>query len=312
MTDIEKQNLFFGFKKRDDSVFKSELSLDIIKSLDKANLPFKMITQFPKHEVTKLKESTRNYITSRFPGLNKEVLYMHPQGLELLLSNFSRFRPDSEYAIKQLREKSTSIDCFDIPISFNNYIDNCSVEQACLFAEDPTYLHRHPIINSEIRMSYALGSTLDATYLHEIVHTLTSRNKNTITDFYSDEVLNIFLELLNISETSTKEELLRSQMNRWTTFIEDLNLYKIISSGNDDLRKYYKGTIQAIRLLDIFNQLNSDEKVSFLAEVKKVLSGLNTLDIFLKKYGINGIDQGCVYSATKSIKLSEDFSRSVR
>ena len=177
------------------------------------------------------------------------------------------------------------IDPFDIPIVYkNNFIDGGSIcsQEFFLRMNYPTYVFQD--INPSFTKIILDENTNEMSvplYIHEITHSQVDSIKGSVENFYHEELLSIFNELLyayNDSEDLFKKMLAMRIRHTIQQYV-DIILYQQGTMPRPDYTsddqyhnmKYMISALKAFNLLYLY--INSSSQEDFIKEINDVLEG---------------------------------------
>lgn len=260
--------------------------------------------------IPRIQQISKSQLSTLIPGVQRKILYIPHQVCSNMEHTFTTKNFPPNYVLQEINRCARSIDCFDLPVKCNENETVSGVEECIFGLNSPEFIKAHPIINNRIVLAGNIDSTEVGTYLHEITHALTNRSKNIVKNFYDSEFLSIFMELLMTKEFESESELKRIQMNRWISLRDSLYYISINKPGFEDPKKYYRGFIMALSLLDLYTNMFDDEKTSLLNNLRKVINGILPLTTFLANYEIEFSNEESTNTASKSLILAEEYARS--
>ena len=147
---------------------------------------------------------------------------------------------------------------------------------------------------NNISLSEKLTDLNSSCYVHEIIHTQTSRMKGMIEELSNNELLSIFFELLYAYESNpnTYHILLTNRIcHLLNAFVNSQNRNNIYEYAMNI--KYMISIFKALNLLDRYINSNSTTKKVILKNIQKVIDAEITLEESLNKLEIfeeNSID----------------------
>lgn len=93
-----------------------------------------------------------------------------------------------------------------LPVNFtSSELTECMLVENVTMIQNPDFIDNMKLSFREIILPQQITELTESSYVHEITHTQLAHLKGIIKNYYNSEVLSIFLELLNIYESSTKE-----------------------------------------------------------------------------------------------------------
>ncbi len=135
-----------------------------------------------------------------------------------------------------------------------------------------------------------------SSYVHEITHSQLNSIRGSYEDYFNQEVLSIFLELIHAKEVSEHEKILRIQEANRVYEISELTKEQIeFATGRLDLSredqiensKYIQSDLIALRLFSIYYFSHYSIQKEILMKVQEVFNGEITVEEFLEAFGVS-------------------------
>ncbi len=194
------------------------------------------------------------------------------------------------------QKKISTIKPFELPVSFVNGHSMIGNTNKCiLLVNNDEFLQKEPIIFDKITLGKNISTLSAGTYCHEITHTQLERQKGSTQEYTNKEVLPILIEKIFALEISSNKEVLnKSQLARFRymldiiNYIQQLPNKKITASDIADFDQaiYIPGTLQALRLFDIYKDGSEQIRNEMLLNIQKVFDGQLTVEDLLAFYNV--------------------------
>ncbi len=205
------------------------------------------------------------------------------------------------------------VDPFDLPVDFSlpDMTENMVVENAT-FIDNDDFLRRMKISYKKIALSSSITELSESSYIHEITHTQLAHIKGIVKSYYNREVLSIFMEMLNISESVKKDTLLPLQdAIRLTELYQQLYMLeesskKVKEYPEDDLINasvYSESILKAYALFTEYYYGSPSLKKYILNTIQNIFNGDLQLEELLEEFEITSI------SASTNPKVKEYLKR---
>ena len=184
---------------------------------------------------------------------------------------------------------------FNIPISFSSSdIINGTLIEPIIYLDNEEFYQNNHIGYRQIILPKEATKLTSATYTHEITHTLLNNQPGIIKEYYNSEILSIFLELLNLYETKTEENLKLQEtirINDLITNVAYLNAYhyhKLILDENTQLEisKYTVSILKAYQLFIKYYYSSSSYRKYILTSIQSIFDGQLSLEELLSNLDI--------------------------
>lgn len=146
----------------------------------------------------------------------------------------------------------------------------------------------------------AIGDTISelssASYIHEVTHTQIDSIKNSIKNYYNQEVISIFLELVFSHLVSEDERLLRVEEANRIFELDELSKQQIEFSSNrlelsreDQIEnsKYIQSDFIALNLFSKYYFGNTALRKEMLKDIQSIFNSLITVEDYLDKYEVS-------------------------
>ena len=146
------------------------------------------------------------------------------------------------------------------------------------------YDNNYEVLFSKIHLPLLLTKMLPAIYSHEIIHTQIMSQIGSIDNFFNNDVLPIFIELLYQYENNFYSTIRINHLHISSSFI-DKDCQFNISTFNDML--YYVSIVTAYKLLDIYIKGNIFIKKEILNNIQSVFDSKFTVEELLNKYDLD-------------------------
>lgn len=247
--------------------------------------------------IPKIKEEGRNIVLSHTNDIDLKVPFTYEDELKSIL--IERF-PDGitetnmEEILTFINNKIELRHIFDIPVySKINTETNGSINHEYFSNTDNIDFYKalQPIAR-HITLTGSIDSFTTGTYVHEMYHALSMRNKSYTNNALYNEFLSIFMEFVSaydMDESLTKpamtERLLLTKSNflslERTLFNEGENIDSIID------KTYILSSILAFSLFNTYLHSSNNGKKQIDNDINKVLMGEYQLEYVLNKYEVN-------------------------
>ncbi len=198
--------------------------------------------------------------------------------------------------LQDLSKKSILNSPLSLPVTFipgHSMIGN--TKKSKLLIADDYFLQNAPITFSNILLGNNTTSISVGTYCHEITHTQVESQKGSTKEYTNKEVLPILIEKIIAFELDKSEKTLDiSQKARFKHIANIINELKqqpnqIITPDNlNDFEQgiYLPGTLQALRLFDIYKDGSENIRNEMIANIQKVFDGHITVEDLLSFYNV--------------------------
>ena len=136
---------------------------------------------------------------------------------------------------------------------------------------------------------------LSSTYVHEITHSQLNSIRGSYKNYFNQEILSIFLELIHAKDVSSYENILRIQeSNRVYEIGELVKQQSEFATGRLTLSreeqiensKYIQSDLIALKLYSIYYYSHYSIQKEILMKVQEVFNGQITVEDFLEAFGI--------------------------
>ena len=205
------------------------------------------------------------------------------------------------------------IDPFNLPVSFSSSsIVECMVVENVTFINVDEFLNRMKLSYQGIILPPQINELTESSYIHELTHTQLAHQKGIIKNYFNSEVLSIFLELLNIYESSKQETLLPLQDAVRLTELYDI-LYrlesvhkKISEEPYEDLleaSKYAESIFKAYHLFVEYYYGSNNLRKYILTTIQNIFNGNIQVEELLDEFEIT------IHSSIDNPKLTKYFKR---
>ncbi len=295
-------NAFYGF----DDFQKRTLDLETIKTvcdISELEMPDYQMVELPFMKKKEVKEKTKAFCGSK--------LLFHNVGT---LSDSRAFRvykkaaklDDPDAIAKMYNSAAKIVSPFKVHL---DYEKTCviagSLTPQVFYMEDfdkfIEVLKKINVYFKRINLPHVVSEFSVPCYIHELVHTQLKSQKGIVDDYYDDEVLSIFMELLYAYEH--KEIYTAAIMNRVNCLCRKFNLMYLYQNQDFeelakedpvfdevsylDAGKYLFSILKAFKLLDIYIGGNYSVKKEILIHMQSVLDGAKCLSEQLNYFGVN-------------------------
>lgn len=306
--DIDTEIKMHGYNPIDDVIKPNKNIIEFASFIEDLELEKKkcFLGQVTEQEVI---ANTKAFYNRHFK-LNK-VPYKSPLRARLD-TPILRHIPGQEVPLKLHNSFIRYVHPFDLPLEFTSQdLIDCSVVENATFIDNDDFLSRMKISYSKIVLPSQVTDLTESSYVHELAHTQLAHRKGIIKNFYNREVVSIFIELLNIYESSKQDTILplhnalrltelyqdiymlaehhtkikeydREDLIRASIYLESIlkayGLFTEYINGSASLKKYILNCIQNIfngdlQLEELIEEFElTKDNVSKDDRVKKVLS----------------------------------------
>lgn len=312
-----KKILYIGdFKEYETDFFETReyknLRNTILDYLPKKNI------DFPNIKICNIKDVTRAgkmVLYKHCPNINTKVPYTLND--ELLSKLFVQFgeNPKSDKIdeiIEFIKENYNLTEVTDIPIYLNLSADSNGCTMYTSFYENlPLKFYKKlPYVVYSICLTGKLNDLSKGTYVHELYHALSKRNKGYTKNILHDETLSIFMEM--VTALDLDEELVDTVIaNRLLWFKNNiLDFEKEIYNGSDLSyiidQEYIISSLLASSLFNVYLNGNNNIKKEIDKDINYILTGHKTLEEILNKYEVNN-QNGTKIMSKQIKKISKNF-----
>ena len=181
---------------------------------------------------------------------------------------------------------------FDIPIKPAEGMDSMQGQTTkgplIMIGDTVTMAKETPIYMESIYLGDKYDKLSIGTYMHEITHALLDRHKGVVENYYNDEFLSIFMEIVSVDQidTSSNNFLVKcSEVYRLANvkkLLGKVDMYKESSPNYKDSLKYIQSSLYAGILFDKYSKATDVQKKAVLDQIKLVLNGKIKLNDFIK------------------------------
>ena len=198
--------------------------------------------------------------------------------------------------LAKAKKKTSTVSPFTLPVSFvegHSMIGNTN--KCILLVDSAEFLQREPIIFDKITIGKNISILSGGTYCHEITHTQIESQKGSTQEYTNKEVLPILIEkIFALEATSNKDVLVKSQLARFKYLLDIISYMqhlpnKTITPSNMvafDQAIYIPGTLQALRLFDIYKNGSEKVKNEMVFNIQRVFDNQITVEDFLAIYNV--------------------------
>ena len=206
-----------------------------------------------------------------------------------------RYVPGIEIPLK-IHNVSRHINPLRLPVRFSSSsIVECMVVENVTYISVDEFLNRMQLSFKEIILPPQINELTESSYVHELTHTELAHQRGIIKSYYNSEIPSIFMELLNIHESSKVDTLLPLQDAVRLTELYDI-LYrlesvhkKVSSEPYEDLvdaTKYAESIIKAYHLFIEYYYGTPALKKYILTCIQNLLDGNIQLEDILDEFEI--------------------------
>lgn len=206
-----------------------------------------------------------------------------------------RYVPGIEIPLR-IHNVSRTINPLRLPVRFSSSsMVECMVVENVTFISVDEFLNRMQISFKEIILPPQITELTESSYVHELTHTELAHQRGIIKNYYNSEIPSIFMELLNIHESSKANTLLPLQDAVRLTELYDI-LYrlesvhkKVTTEPYEDLidaTKYAESIIKAYHLFVEYYYGTPALKKYILTCIQNLLDGNIQLEDILDEFEI--------------------------
>ncbi len=198
--------------------------------------------------------------------------------------------------LNKSQKKTSTINPFELPVSFidgHSMIGNTN--KCILLVNSAEFLQKEPIIFDKITLGKNISTISAGTYCHEIAHTQIESQKGITQEYTNKEVISILIEKIFALEISSNKDVLnKSQLARFRYMLDIINCMKNFPNKTIsplyvtafDQAIYIPGTLQALRLFDIYKDGSEEVRNEMIVNIQKVFAGELTVEDLLAFYNV--------------------------
>ena len=292
---------FYGF----DSFVKKQLEQkDIQTVIDIAELdmPEYAFAELPYMKKRILKKNSKAFCSSK--------LLFHNVGLltdQRLHRKMKRAKVQTlDDVVRVYNDSAISVCPFKIPINYTktNVLDGSLRAQMFMMDDYDDLMEILPKLNiyfADLSLPTVTTEFSVPGYVHELVHTQLKNQRGIVDNYYDDEVLSIFMELLYAYEHNylylpALMGRIRSLCNKFSNMYlyqtGDLEKLAKVEQDYDDVNfvsggKYVFSVLKAFKLLDTYLNGSFNVKKEILIRIQSVFDGARKLGETLEKFDVN-------------------------
>lgn len=205
-----------------------------------------------------------------------------------------RHLPGSEIPLRFHNSLIKYINPLSLPVKFSSQdLTECMVVENITFIDNPDFINHMKVSFKEIILPTQITELTESSYVHEVTHTQLAYIKGIIKNYYNSEVLSIFLEILNVYESSKKQSLLPLQNAvRLTELYQELYMLEEHSKGIKeynrydliDASKYTESILKAYGLFTEYVLGSSSLKKYILNSIQNIFNGTLQLEELLEEF----------------------------
>ena len=289
---VKMRKKVIGYTREDKSVLETSEAKEAISLINSITFPEKEFITTKAINPKRIVKIARQDLTTLFPNLNRNVLYIPKKDIETIAINSEKKKLSELETIRTINNKASTIDLFNLPLNYTmqEYRDGSALLCSPV-PNDPLLIPQVKNVVSQIDLAGPADYLTAIIYAHESIHLLPRRFKGIIEDYYHEELLPIFLEKVLALEADPTEELIQkletfrvrahqkdiSVITKRQEHPEELGHQHLISGllANCMFDRYYHETPAGRRYIlnEIHNILNGNKTVSsFLEEQEITLS----------------------------------------
>ncbi len=293
-----------GFIKDDCKYFDSKsykkLKETMVNTLkvDNRNQIISKFTLYPK---SKIISDGKYVINKHFRNIDLKVNYTNCEDFESVI--FARFgknpKPEEhDNIINYINNNIDRINVTDIPVDIQLF---CTLDGRTIHTwfypidvVDENYFHNLPYCINSILLKGDCNDVLSTTYVHEMMHALTSRNKGSIENYLLNEMIPIFMEkvaAIDISNDSNLVDYVIYDRLLETKLYMMENEYSIFKDqdalGVLERNKYILSSVYATGLFNLYKNGDDNKKNNINNSIRELIKGNTTVDNILKLYNID-------------------------
>ena len=307
MSDIILSKRIYGFETFDDSFCKTkeykQLMIELILNDHKYEIDFDL----PYKTTSYIQDEAKKQLVSLFGDMDRSVPTLK-NDLSLVYDYYATYgnitNDNVDDFVEYVNKNKKKIDIFDLPVYFDTGDQRNAYIKVFYFQIPSVIFKDFPVLYTGIKLIEETDILGVTTLAHEMIHGLTNRNKGIVKNYYLNEVLSIFVEMIiSLSLDETKSLLEKTTKYRLLSTKADL-LEGLELNFYDEIENTYKiyliSTLHAFSLFNKYIHSSVSAKKEILEEVKKVLNGEKYLEDFLKRFDVNEIEGSHIMS--KQIK----------
>ncbi len=295
IVDVETEIKMHGYEPLNGVMVPSEKVLDFATFIEDFDIPSKPFSLGPSTQKEVLL-NTKAFFNKRFK------LHKIPYKGNIrarLDTPLLKYIPGQDVPLFLYNNLVRYVHPFHLPVSFTNAdMTQCMVVEHATYIVNDDFLKRMVISYRGITLPEQITELTESSYVHELTHTQLGQ-KGIIKNYYNSEILSIFLEILNVYESSKSEKLLGLQDAIRLTELYDA-LYSleeqakgVASIDKDTLinySKYSESIIKAYGLFINYYYGSPALRKYILNSIQNIFDGNLCLEELLDEFEL-GIDQ---------------------
>ncbi len=271
----------------DLKLFKIPEKTHLIKvSTELSSIPIDLPNSFKRISLNKIKKYTQNFFAN--------YLKLHPilgidgDEVDRRLEDVGLPVP-TEIAKQALDGLYDFIDPFDLPITL---VSNGDLFHGQLLYIDETAkaIEGMPFLASSIELNSLVGMQTMSLYAHEITHTQVMSVKGSVKNYYNNEVLSIFLELLASMEIDNSgfmlDATLKSLISMYQECIKNILDKKINQDAVIECMRYAVSIIKVFHLFDLYYSGDASFKKRIIHDIQEIFDGQKNVEAFLANHNV--------------------------
>ena len=286
---IKIRKKIIGYTKEDKSVLETnsvQEAISLINSISFPEIEFITTKAINPKRIVKI---ARQDLTTLFPHLNKNVLYIPKKDIEAIVINSEKKKLSELETIKAINNRASTIDLFNLPLNYTmqEYRDGSALLCSPV-PNDPLLIPQVKNVVSQIDLAGPADYLTAIIYAHESIHLLPRRFKGIIEDYYHEELLPIFLEKVIALEADPTEDLIQKlETFRVRAHQKDISVITKGQERPEELgHQHLISGLLANCMFDRYYHETPTGRKYILNEIQNILNGNKTVSSFLEEQAI--------------------------
>ncbi len=291
--DIKNDLAYYGYSKYDSDFFDSNdynMLCNYFGEKLNINPPIFYFNFFDKKNLIKYGK----YFLNKHLGedFNKKVRYIDYGSINNKIKDKFGLNPkkhEYEKVVDYIKKKSKFVNVYNIPITFlagNDWSGIAVTYEFNRLFDDSELLKKIPIIESHIMLD-PYDDLTKITYIHELYHMLSYKNKGYTDNYLYEELLSIFEEKVSSMELGEKELDFENVESIYGLY--DSLMYRTSSDdfyGIKEAQKYILGYTLSENLFHEYSNGNNKIKKEIDNYIKKIISGKIKLEDLIEHFNL--------------------------